>query len=198
MSGCMVYIMWKNVKRTFKSFHQEEHHKLTLKILCSGGVILGFLFGGLVLIAGATVFILYQVWVGQSQLRFTAFVLFYGYHLAVMPLMSLCSVVGLLVHRFERRAHEREHNPTRSLDVLLLTATALGQLALSYFSMVAALAIGTNGTLGNLDLSYAVLSLLQLVLQNMFIIEGLHRHPSIKAKKKSRSTMFKVRMTERL
>lgn len=193
MSGCMVYIMWKNVKRTLNSFHHQEHHKLTLKILCSKGVIFGLLFGGLVLIAGATVFILYQVWVGQSHLRLTAFVLFYGYHLAVMPLMTLCSVVGLLVHRYERRVREGGHNPTRSLDVLLLTITALGQLALSYFSMVAALAIGAEGILGGLDLSYSVLSLLQLVLQNMFIIEGLHRHPSLKDKKKPRSTMFKLK-----
>lgn len=194
MSGCMVYVMWKNVARTLNSSHQHhENHKLTLKLVYSGGVIYSLVFGGLVLIAGVTVFILYQVWVGQSQLRLTAFVLFYGYHLAVMPIMSFCSLVGLLVHRFERRAHEGGHNPTRSLDVLLLTATALGQLGLSYFSLVAALAIGTKGVLGDLDLSYSVLSLVELVLQNIFIIEGLHRHPSIKAKKKPRSTMFKLK-----
>uniref|UniRef100_A0A8C6WL32 Otopetrin 3 n=1 Tax=Neogobius melanostomus TaxID=47308 RepID=A0A8C6WL32_9GOBI len=157
MSGCMVYVMWKNVARTLSSKHHHENHKLTLKVLCSRGVIYGLVFGGVVLIAGATVFILYQIWVGQSHLRLTAFVLFYGYHIAVMPIMSLCSLVGLLVHRFERRAHEGGHNPTRSLDVLLLAATALGQLALSYFSLVAALAIGTEGILGDLDLSYSVL-----------------------------------------
>uniref|UniRef100_A0A8C6T2H7 Otopetrin 3 n=1 Tax=Neogobius melanostomus TaxID=47308 RepID=A0A8C6T2H7_9GOBI len=161
MSGCMVYVMWKNVARTLSSKHHHENHKLTLKVLCSRGVIYGLVFGGVVLIAGATVFILYQIWVGQSHLRLTAFVLFYGYHIAVMPIMSLCSLVGLLVHRFERRAHEGGHNPTRSLDVLLLAATALGQLALSYFSLVAALAIGTEGILGDLDLSYSVLCLLE-------------------------------------
>uniref|UniRef100_A0A8C6T9F8 Otopetrin 3 n=1 Tax=Neogobius melanostomus TaxID=47308 RepID=A0A8C6T9F8_9GOBI len=175
MSGCMVYVMWKNVARTLSSKHHHENHKLTLKVLCSRGVIYGLVFGGVVLIAGATVFILYQIWVGQSHLRLTAFVLFYGYHIAVMPIMSLCSLVGLLVHRFERRAHEGGHNPTRSLDVLLLAATALGQLALSYFSLVAALAIGTEGILGDLDLSYS----------------GLHRHPSLR--KKPRSIVFKVR-----
>ncbi|XP_072312280.1 proton channel OTOP3-like [Eucyclogobius newberryi] len=193
MSGCMIYVMWKNVARTLNSARPHSDHKLTFKIVCGGGIIYGFAFGGLVLVAGVTVFILYQVWVGQSHLRLTAFVLFYGYHLAVMPVMSCCSLAGLLVHRFERRAHEGGHNPTRSLDVLLLTVTALGQLALSYFSMVAAFAIGTGGILGDLDLSYSALSLLELVLQNIFIIEGLHRHPSIKAKKKPKSTMFKLK-----
>ncbi|KAK7919182.1 hypothetical protein WMY93_010466 [Mugilogobius chulae] len=193
MSGCLVYIMWKNVGRTLNPDHHHGDEKLTLKIVYSGGIIYGLVSGGLVLVAGVTVFILYQVWVAQSHHRLTAFLLFYGYHLAVMPIMSCCSLAGMLVHRFERRVHDGGHNPTRSLDVLLLTVTALGQLALSYFSMVAAFAIGTRGVLGDLDLSYSVLSLLELVLQNIFIIEGLHRHPSIKAKKKPKSTMFKLK-----
>ncbi|KAJ0016188.1 hypothetical protein NQD34_014478 [Periophthalmus magnuspinnatus] len=193
MSGCMIYVMWKNVGRQ-TSTHHHSNHKLTFKIVYHGGFIYGLIFGGFVLIAGVAVFILYQVWVGQLHHRLTAFLLFYGFHLAVMPIMSFSSLVGLLVHRLERRVHEGGHNPTRSLDVLLLTVTALGQLGLSYFSMVAAFAIGTQGILGDLDLSYSVLSLLELVLQNIFIIEGLHRHPSLKAKKKPKSTMFKVRM----
>lgn len=193
MAGCMIYVMWKNVGRRMSPGHHVTQ-KLTLHIVYQGGVIYGLVLGGLVLIAGVTVFILYQVWVSQHQLRFTAFLIFYGYHLAVMPVMSLCSLAGLLVYRLERRAHEEGHNPTRSLDVLLLVAAAIGQLALSYFSLVAALAVGTRWPLGDLDLSYSLLSLLELILQNIFIIEGLHRHPSLLAKKKEkeRSSIFKV------
>lgn len=121
----------------------------------------------------------------QQQHRDAAFLMFYGFHLAVMPIMSLCCLAGMLVHKLERRAHEAGHNPTRTLDVILLVAAALGQLALSYFSLVAALAVGTSGTLGNLDLSYSLLSLLELLLQNIFIIEGLHRHPSLALAKKT-------------
>uniref|UniRef100_A0A671XIB9 Otopetrin 3 n=1 Tax=Sparus aurata TaxID=8175 RepID=A0A671XIB9_SPAAU len=175
MAGCMIYVMWKNVGRRVSPDHHHVAQKLTLHIVYEGGVIFGLVFGGLVLAAGVTVFILYQVWVGQKQLRLTAFLIFYGYHLGVMPVMSLCCLAGMLVHRLERRANEGGHNPTRSLDVLLLVAAALGQLALSYFSLVAALAVGTEGPLGSLDLSYSLLSLLELILQNIFIIEGLHR-----------------------
>ncbi|XP_034426928.1 proton channel OTOP3-like [Hippoglossus hippoglossus] len=192
MAGCMIYVMWKNVgRRTSPGHHVSE--KLTLNIVYQGGVIYGLVFGGLVLVAGVTVFILYQVWVSQQQLRLTAFLIFYGFHCAVMPVMSLCSLAGTLVHRLERRAQEAGLNPTRSLDVLLLVAAALGQLALSYFSLVAALALGTSGPLGDLDLSYSLLSLLELVLQNIFIIEGLHRHPNllVKKKEKQRSSIFK-------
>ncbi|XP_070783447.1 proton channel OTOP3-like [Enoplosus armatus] len=194
MAGCMIYVMWKNVGRRMSPGH--HHHvtqKLTLSIVYQGGVIFGLVFGALVLVAGVTVFILYQVWVSQQQLRLAAFLIFYGYHLAVMPVMSLCSLAGMLVHRLERRASEGGHNPTRSLDVILLVAAALGQLALSYFSLVAALAVGTGGALGDLDLSYSLLSLLELILQNIFIIEGLHRHPNLLAKRKEKqwSGIFK-------
>uniref|UniRef100_A0A665UF43 Otopetrin 3 n=1 Tax=Echeneis naucrates TaxID=173247 RepID=A0A665UF43_ECHNA len=194
MAGCMVYVMWKNVgRRTGPGHHVTQ--KMTLRVIYEGGIIYGLVFGALVLVAGATVFILYQVWVSQHQFRLTAFLIFYGYHLAVMPVMSFCSLAGMLVHRLERRAHEGGHNPTRSLDVMLLVAAALGQLGLSYFSLVAALALGTSTPLADLDLSYSLLSLLELILQNIFIIEGLHRHPKLLAKRKERSSVFQVAVT---
>ncbi|XP_029933808.1 proton channel OTOP3-like [Myripristis murdjan] len=193
MAGCMLYVMWKNVgRRMSPSTHQHVTQKLTLRIVHQGGILFGPLLGGLVLTAGVTVFVLYQVWVSQQQRRLTAFLIFYGFHLAVMPIMSLCCLAGMLVHKLERRAEERGHNPTRSLDVILLVGAALGQLALSYFSLVAALSVGTSGPLGGLDLSYSLLSLLELMLQNIFIIEGLHRHPSLlKMKQRQRSSIFK-------
>ncbi|KAL3051886.1 hypothetical protein OYC64_002000 [Pagothenia borchgrevinki] len=193
MAGCLIYVMWKNVGRRMSPGPHHESQKFTFQVVYQGGVIYGLVLGALVLAAGVAVFILYQVWVGQQQLRLTAFHIFYGYHLVVMPAMSLCSLGGMLVYRLERRANEGGHNPTRSLDVLLLVAASLGQLALSYFSLVAALAVGTQGPLGDLDLSYSLLSLLELILQNIFIIEGLHRHPNLfaKRKEKQRRSIFK-------
>ncbi|CAL8282873.1 unnamed protein product [Merluccius merluccius] len=198
MAGCMLYVMWKNVGRRAAAADPEptSAQKLTLRIVYQGGVLFGPLAGALVLLVGVSIFVLYQVWVGQPQLRLTAFFLFYGYHLAVMPLMSVCCLVGMLVHRLERRAEEGGHNPTRSLDVALLVGAALGQLALSYFSLVAALEVGAPGPLGSLDLSYSLLSLMELMLQNIFIIKGLHRHPSLSLahkKRKERSSIFKPR-----
>lgn len=192
MAGCMIYVMWKNVGRKMSRGNHHTTHKLTLQIIKQGWI--GLLLGALVLAVGLTIFVLYQVWVDQQEHRFTAFLLFYGYHVAVMPLMSLCCLMGLILHRLERRASEGGHNPSRSLDVILLVAAALGQLALSYFSLVAALAVGTEGPLAGLDLSYSLLSLLELILQNIFIIEGLHRHPSLLAKKKKQhwNAIFKV------
>ncbi|XP_041671065.1 proton channel OTOP3-like [Cheilinus undulatus] len=195
MAGCMIYVMWKNVGRRMNPDHHHVAHKLTLQVVCESRIFYGLIFGGLVLLVGVTIFILYQIFVDLPHLRLTAFLLFYGYHLAIMPLMCLCCLAGMLVHWLERRASEGEHNPTRSLDVMLLLAAALGQLILSYFSLVAASAVGTEGLLGGLDLSYSLLSLLQLVLQNIFIIKGLHRHPSRFNKKKEKqwSSKFKLK-----
>nr|XP_020460420.1 otopetrin-3-like [Monopterus albus] len=195
MASCMIYVMWKNVGRKTGADHHTVTQKLTLHIISQGRVICGLVFGTLALLSGMAIFILYQVWVSQHDLRFTAFLMFYSYHLVIMPLMSLCCLVGILVHKLERRAHIGGHNPTLKLDVFLLVGAAVGQIALSYFSLVSALAVGTGGLLGDLDLSYSLLSLLELILQNIFIIEGLHRHPhlSVKKKGKQKGNLFKFK-----
>ncbi|KAK3529358.1 hypothetical protein QTP70_029331 [Hemibagrus guttatus] len=203
LAGCMLYVMWKNVGRHMIGTHSGHTQKITLRIMCHGGVLLGLILGVLVLISGIVVFLLYQVWVGQKELRLDAFLMFYNFHICLMPALILCSLAGTLVYRWkESRGHSQHHggeakrggsvakgggsvdkggggvakNPTRSLDVLLLLGAGLGQLSLSYFSLVAALALGSGGILGNLHLAYSLLSLLELILQNIFIIQGLHSH----------------------
>ncbi|KAJ8013502.1 hypothetical protein DPEC_G00030450 [Dallia pectoralis] len=195
MAGCMLYVMWKNVGRRITPGAAPHHaRKLTFQIVRRSGILLGPLFGLLVLIAGVVVFFLYQFWVNNLQQRTTAFLLFYSYHLVVMPIMSLCSVAGMLIHKLERRAKETGLNPTRSLDVTLLVGAGLGKLTLSYFSLVASLAMGPGESQGNLDLSYSILSLIELLLQNVFIIEGLHRDPSLlKEKRKAKKDMDKMK-----
>ncbi|XP_072559905.1 proton channel OTOP3-like isoform X1 [Paramormyrops kingsleyae] len=179
MAGCMIYVMWKNVgRRVGKAPHEHHKHHDMLRIIRKEGILLGPLAGLLVLAMGAVSFILYQVWVSDAR-REDAFLVFYGYHLALIPAMSLFCLAGMITYHMESRLHETSHNPTRSLDVRLLVAAAVGQLALSYFSLVAAMAIGSRDHLGSLDLSYNLFSLLELLLQNIFIIEGLHRHPSL-------------------
>ncbi|MBN3307617.1 OTOP3 protein, partial [Amia calva] len=180
MAGCMVYVMWKNVGRHVDP-HSHHHgpHKVTLRVMRRGGIIFGPLLGLLVLVVGIAIFILYQVWVSLESWHNNAFLLFYGFHLAIIPVMSFCTLTGIIIHKLEARAKDTGHNPTRNLDVVLLVAAALGQLAVSYFSLVASFAIGPDGLLGSMDLSYSLLSLLELVLQNIFIIGGLHRHPSL-------------------
>ncbi|KAF4084714.1 hypothetical protein AMELA_G00109200 [Ameiurus melas] len=189
LAGCMLYIMWKNVGRHVIGTHSGHARTITLQIVRRGGVLLGLVLGVLVLISGIVVFFLYQVWMGQKEKRLDAFLMFYYFHICVMPVMVLCSLVGTLVYRWkESRDHNQNQggkakgeggvakNPSRRLDALLLLGAGLGQLSLSYFSLVAALALGSGGALENSHLAYSLLSLLELMLQNIFIIQGLHSH----------------------
>lgn len=98
-------------------------------------------------------------------------------NIVIVSLMSLSTVIGCIVYRLDRREHVSEKNPTRSLDVGLLVGASMGQFIISYFSIVAVVATGARGHLDALNLSWAVLTVLQLGLQNYFIIEGLHREP---------------------
>ncbi|KAM9463044.1 proton channel OTOP3-like isoform 2-T2 [Clarias gariepinus] len=189
LASCMLYVMWKNVERHVIGSHSGQAQKITLRIVRRGGILFGLIFGVLVLIIGIVVFLVYQVWVGQKVRRVDAFLMFYYFHLCVMPAMALCSLMGMLVYHWKESKGKNQHqvskakheggvikNPTRSLDIVLLLGAGLGQLSLSYFSLVAALAVGVGGILENLHLSYSLLSLLELVLQNIFIIQGLHSH----------------------
>lgn len=183
LAGCMLFVMWKNVGRHVTTKH-TSHAKTSLFSLVSiVRVVFGFLLGVLVLLIGIVMFVLYQLWQDQEATHLTAFLLFYGFHLSLFPVMSLCTLAATLlqshlVRQKETRTQiigqEGPKNPTQRLDVALLLVTAVGQLYLSYLSFVAALALGSNGVIGNLDLSYSLLSLVELVLQNIFIIRGLH------------------------
>ncbi|XP_017543148.2 proton channel OTOP3-like isoform X1 [Pygocentrus nattereri] len=199
LAGCMLYVMWKNVGRHTTAPHSGHSQKITLRILCYGGILLGPVLGLLVLISGVVIFVLYQVWVGQRGMRIKAFMLFYGFHLGVMPLMALCAMAGTVVYRRKERLQGRERgkgkeagrsakNPTRRLDVFLLVGSGLGQLFLSYSSLVAALAMGPSDVMESLDLSYSLLSLLELVLQNVFIIQGLQDHKHFGQKRAEKET----------
>ncbi|XP_017543149.2 proton channel OTOP3-like isoform X2 [Pygocentrus nattereri] len=212
LAGCMLYVMWKNVGRHTTAPHSGHSQKITLRILCYGGILLGPVLGLLVLISGVVIFVLYQVWVGQRGMRIKAFMLFYGFHLGVMPLMALCAMAGTVVYRRKERLQGRERgkgkeagrsakNPTRRLDVFLLVGSGLGQLFLSYSSLVAALAMGPSDVMESLDLSYSLLSLLELVLQNVFIIQGLQDHKHFGQKRAEKETSegsvgFKVEKNE--
>lgn len=95
----------------------------------------------------------------------------------IVSLMCLSTVIGCIVYRLDRKEHVSVKNPTRSLDVRLVLAASLGQFLISYFTIVAVVATGGGGHLNALNLSWAVLTVLQLCLQNYVLIEGLHREP---------------------
>ncbi|XP_074016298.1 proton channel OTOP3 [Numenius arquata] len=173
----MLYVMWKNVGRRI-SHHHVPHIKPKLKLQ---GVVFGPLLGTIAVIIGICVFMMYQIQATGSAPNRQVFVMYYSYYIVLLPLMSLVAVIGTIIHALEKKELDTLKNPTRSLDVILLMGAALGQIGMSYFSIVATVATDPRDLLNSLILSHSVLLILQTITQNVFIIDGLHRQPFVAA-----------------
>lgn len=169
----MLYVMWKNVGRRIS--HQHTPHvepKFKLR-----GVIFGPLLGTAAVIIGICVFVIYQVQATGSAANRGVFLMYYSYYVVLLPMMTVGALVGTIIHSLEARELDTLKNPTRSLDVILLMGAALGQIGMSYFSIVAIVATNPWDLLNSLILAYSVILIIQHITQNIFIIEGIHRQP---------------------
>ncbi|XP_053149437.1 proton channel OTOP3 [Hemicordylus capensis] len=169
----MLYVMWKNVGRRI-----AQHHAIYTKPKFQlHGVIFGPLLGIFTVITGICIFIVYQIQATSSSLSHQAFILYYSYYIGLLPVMTVGALVGTVIHDLEEREMDTLKNPTRSLDVILLMGAALGQIGISYFSIVAIVATNPTDLLNSIILAYSVSLIIQHITQNIFIIEGLHRQP---------------------
>uniref|UniRef100_A0A8D2Q5D2 Otopetrin 2 n=1 Tax=Varanus komodoensis TaxID=61221 RepID=A0A8D2Q5D2_VARKO len=184
-ASAMVYVMWKNVGRLIDHHANHKHH-LKFKLFRKT-YFLGIIMGILVVVIGIAVLIMYEVQVNakdKSEAKTKkALAMYYTFNIVCLSLMSLLSIGCSVVYRFDKRDMDRHKNPTRTLDVALLMGAALGQYAISYYSIVATVASKPRDTINALNLSYSLLMIAQHTFQNIFIIEGLHRQPREKKKK---------------
>lgn len=172
-ASAMAYVLWKNVGRVLNK-HGHHHIKFRLK-----DVFVGPLAGVLLVVAGLATFIIYEVEILKDDDKKTDKVLMMHFvmNIVIVILMSVTTVIGCAMYKVDHREHVSDKNPTRSLDVGLLVGASLGQFTISYFTIVAMVATGAKGLLNGLSLTGAILMVIQLGLQNFFIIEGLHREP---------------------
>ncbi|KAK3552942.1 hypothetical protein QTP86_029653, partial [Hemibagrus guttatus] len=172
-ASAMAYVMWKNVGRLVDD-HGHNEHRFHMR-----DVLIGPATGLLVLVAGLTIFIVYEVDVSSEEpgKKDTALIMYYVANTITVVLMTVAAVAGCALYRLEQREHAVGKNPTRSLDVGLLVGASVGQLTVSYFTIVAVLAIGVGGLVNALNLTWSVLTIVELCVQNIFIIEGLRREP---------------------
>ncbi|KAM4842964.1 proton channel OTOP2 isoform 1-T3 [Thomomys bottae] len=176
-ASTMLYVMWKNVGRLLTSSHGHSHTPSRVDLFREtffAGPILGLLL----FVVGLAVFIIYEVQVsGEGSRTQEALVTYYSFNIVCLGLMTLVSLSGSVIYRFDRRAMDQHKNPTRTLDVGLLMGAALGQYAISYYSIVAVVVGTPRDLLGGLNLAHALLMIAQHTFQNVFIIESLHRGP---------------------
>ncbi|KAF6299297.1 otopetrin 2 [Rhinolophus ferrumequinum] len=181
-ASTMLYVMWKNVGRLLASSthgHGQGHgHAPSRVSLFQETFFAGPVLGLMLLMVGLAVFIIYEVQVsGEGDHSQHALIIHYSFNIVCLGLMTLGSLGGSVIYRFDRRAMDHHKNPTRTLDVALLMGAALGQYAISYYSIVAVVIGVPRGLLGGLNLAHALLTIAQHTFQNVFIIESLHRGP---------------------
>lgn len=177
-ASTMLYVMWKNVGRLMASSTHGHSHTPSLLSLFRETFFAGPILGLMLFVVGLAVFIIYEVQVsGERSRTQQALVMYYTFNIVCLGLMTLVSLSGSVIYRFDRRAMDHRKNPTRSLDMALLVGAALGQYAISYYSIVAAVAGTPRELLAGLSLAHALLMIAQHTFQNVFIIESLHRVP---------------------
>ncbi|KAM4663487.1 proton channel OTOP2-like [Discoglossus pictus] len=175
LAAAMIYIIWKNVGRQIDD-NASHHHGLGPGVrehipLC------GLISGVSILIIGLLMFILYEM--GRENIlgHFLSLTTFYYFHVISLFLMSLASLMGSIIFRLDKRSMDNEKNPSRTLDMTLLLGTTLAQYAISYYSIIAMISSTPLQLPHSLTLTYSLLMIIQHSLQNVFIIEGLHRLP---------------------
>ncbi|XP_019373482.1 PREDICTED: otopetrin-2 [Gavialis gangeticus] len=177
-ASAMVYVMWKNVGRLIDDHAHLVHH---LKFrLFRRTFFVGIVLGLIVLVSGLGVLIVYEVQVNthsNEEKTNQALIMYYIFNIVCLSLMSAVCIGGSVVYRLDKRDMDRHKNPTRTLDVALLMGAALGQYAISYYSIVAVVASTSRDTKSALNLTYSLLMIAQHTFQNIFIVEGLHRQP---------------------
>ncbi|XP_073464265.1 proton channel OTOP2-like [Aquarana catesbeiana] len=176
-ASAMTYVMWKNVGRQMDDT-MPCHHRLS-PCFCFHSIFVGLITGCIVILGGIVALVTYKVKVNLADKSYRAHIMFYSFNIVVLGLMSLGSLAGSIIYRFDKRHIDGHKNPTRTLDVALLLGAALGQYCISYYSIVAMVATSPGELLNVLNLFYSLLMIVQLTLQNTFIIEGLHREPFI-------------------
>ncbi|XP_063819689.1 proton channel OTOP2-like [Pseudophryne corroboree] len=174
-ASAMTYVMWKNVGR--KMDDNMPSHRPFNPCFCFHSIFVGLFLGGIVLLGGIAALVTYKVHVNIQDKSYQAHIMFYSFNIVVLSLMSMGSLTGTIIYRFDKRDMDGHKNPTRTLDVTLLLGAALGQYCISYYSIVAMVATTPGELINALNLVYSLLMIVQLTLQNTFIIEGLHREP---------------------
>ncbi|KAM9392219.1 proton channel OTOP2 [Pholidichthys leucotaenia] len=175
-ASAMAYVMWKNIGRVISDHGHHHHVKFSLRHIYIGPV-----FGIVLVVAGLVTFIVYEIEIHKEDYnedkKDRAVMMHFVMNIVIVTTMSVVTMIGSVIFKVDHREHVEGKNPTRNLDVGLLVGASLGQFMISYFTIVAMVGTGAKGYLNQLNLAWAILMVIQLGLQNFFIIEGLHREP---------------------
>ncbi|XP_036136829.1 proton channel OTOP1 [Molossus molossus] len=172
LASTMLYVLWKNIGRQVDG---HQHRKIQFRW---HGVTVGSALGLTVLAATIGVVVVYLIQIGRSKTKSeSALIMFYLYATALLMLMGAAGLVGIRIHRLDEPPLDESKNPARKLDSDLLVGTASGSWLLSWGSILAILCAKARPVYTWYNLPYSVLVIIEKYIQNLFIIESVHREP---------------------
>ncbi|XP_048396671.2 proton channel OTOP1 [Stegostoma tigrinum] len=171
LASAMLYIMWKNVGRKLDHISPQKPAFKTRSNILPGPVL-----GAAVFATTIGILVVYSLQADHSKdRRLSAVNIFYLYSMAVLGLMSAASTTGLVIYRIDKRSMDYSKNPTRKLDGQLLASTACASWLLSWCSVLAVVSAESRRRSTWLSLSLSTMAIVEKSVQNMFIVESLHR-----------------------
>uniref|UniRef100_A0ACB8E6N0 Proton channel otop1 n=1 Tax=Sphaerodactylus townsendi TaxID=933632 RepID=A0ACB8E6N0_9SAUR len=170
LTSTVLYVLWKNIGRNVEHL---QHHKIPFRFQ---GKTLGTIVGMVVFATTIAIVVVYLIQIGRTKLKSEiALVMFYMYAIIVLTLMCAAGIVALLIYRLEGRSLDLSKNPARKLDGDLLVGTASGSWLLSWGSILAIICAETHPIYAWYNLPYSILVIIEKYVQNLFIIESIHR-----------------------
>ncbi|XP_064220013.1 proton channel OTOP1 [Aotus nancymaae] len=172
LASTMLYVLWKNIGRKVDS---HQHQKMRFK---SDGVVVGAALGLTALAATIGVMVVYLIHIGRSKTKSeSALIMFYLYAITLLMLMGAAGLAGVRIYRMDEKSLDESKNPARKLDSDLLVGTASGSWLISWGSILAILWAENHPSYTWYNLPYSILVILEKYIQNLFIIESIHREP---------------------
>ncbi|KAH0616306.1 hypothetical protein JD844_027331 [Phrynosoma platyrhinos] len=170
LASTMLYVLWKNIGRKVEHLHQQ---KMPFKFQ---GKTMGSILGLAVFATTIAVVVVYLIQIGRSKIKSeSALMMFYLYAITVLTLMCAAGIVALLIYRCEDKSLDVSKNPARKLDADLLVGTASGSWVLSWGSILAIICAQSHPAYTWYNLPYSILVIIEKYIQNLFIIESIHR-----------------------
>ncbi|XP_069600944.1 proton channel OTOP1 [Ranitomeya imitator] len=169
LSSTMLYVLWKNIGRTVKHHQQKIHFKFH-------GITAGTIMGLIVLTTTIAVLVVYLIQIGRSKTRSElALTMFYVFAIIVLTLMCTAGIIGLFIYRLENKSLDKTESPAKKLDSDLLVGSACGSWLISWGSILAIICAETPPDYSWYNLPYSILVIIEKSVQNLFIIECIHR-----------------------
>ncbi|XP_028657655.1 proton channel OTOP1 [Erpetoichthys calabaricus] len=166
----ILFVMWKNIGRTLE---YQRKIKVVIRI---AGIIIGPVMGLIAFSSSIGVLVMYIIQVGDSvEARESALNMFYCYGIIILFFMCTSGSIGLLIYRSENAPMDYSKIPSRKLDSELLFITATGSWLMSWCSIISVISTSTSPKYRWTSFFYSLLLIFEKYIQNLFIIESLHR-----------------------